>query len=198
MLGLLVGAAVASKMIDVISESAKTRSKAKIIRDGLVIVNSDSAGFAERNYLDVIRDLQGMGFTNITAKEIRKHRKGLFNSSLYGKVESVTINGENSFSKGKAFAPGVHVLVAFHVFKDSPPVDIPDLRRNPVEHRQQPEQQPYQQPVNVNVNIQQPYGQSVPPFNPYGEDNIQWFRCSYCGSMIPNSKGFCPRCGGPL
>ena len=193
MLGLLVGAAVATKMAGVISEAAKSHMQ------GMIFMNSDSESFSGRNYLDTIHILQGLGFTNINVSEIRKHKYGLFTKNLYGKVESVAINGKTEFQKGSMFPQGAYVLVSFHVYKDSPRVEIPELNRRAGVPVQQ--YGGYAQPVNVQVNIrnEQPNA-GLPVRNGYyGEQpTSNGYPCDYCGAIIPNKRGFCPRCGGQL
>lgn len=227
MLGMLIGAAVASKMVDAVSETITEigRNYKHGIQD-MVFVNSSASDFYQRNYLDVIRNLLGMGFTNVNASEIRQHRNNFFTRNIYGQVESVTINGDSSFKKGDRFAKGAHVMVSFHVYKDSPKVVIPELQKRP-----EPSERyygNYQQPINVNVNINNggPYGgvyvdqrsggvypdqrsqfpNSDFDYAAYGYKNVpSWadepmpsYHCQYCGSLIMNRDGFCPRCGAPI
>lgn len=190
MLGVLVGAAVATKMVGVISKAAKNYMQ------GVIFVSCTASSFRGADYLDVIHNLQGMGFTNININEIR-HNRNFLTRNIYGKVESVSINGNSEFQKGDMFAQGAHVVVSFHVYKDSPRVEIPELYRR-TEHLDR--QLGYQQPVNVNVNIQNelPHYDNNPSVSNHSGEATTWYRCAYCGATIPNSKGFCPRCGAAL
>lgn len=201
MIGLLIGAAVASSIIGEIGDTAQKiyDNRMNDMYDA-VLLKRDAVSFHEQNYMDVIRVLLEAGFTDINTVEIRKYKSGFFTKGKYGKVESVSINGNNAFTKKTRFSRNAHVVVSFHVFKDSPPVVIPELQR-----RMQSVPQvgyPYQQPFNINVNIdnspsqsgyQQPMGRNYPFFNPDDEKY-----CGYCNSLIPNNAGFCPRCGAPV
>ena len=224
MLGIIVGAAVATKMIgavsevvsDVVSDAVKNQNKNL---EDMVFVNVSAADFQQKNFLDVIRNLLGMGFTNVNVYEIRQHNEGFFTRNIYGKVESVSINGNSSFVKGARFARGAHVLVSFHVFKNSPKVYIPDLQNRAASAVQQPRynQQPgYNQQRGYNqqpgYNQQRGYNQQPgyynQPGNPQRSSNnsnpyVQWSvgfkcRCEYCNSIFLNKDWRCPYCGAPV
>lgn len=215
MLGLLIGAAVASQLIDTVKESIDTvkdsiqESKIHNMQD-MVFINQGASGFYQKNYMDVIHSLLGMGFYNVNAVEIRQHKQGFFTRQIYGQVQSVSINGNDHFSKGERYARGAHVVVSFHVFKDSPHVVIPEL-----EHRYEPypaydynsRQTSYAspQPFNINVNIDS--GGSEYRYNAHSDYERQrtpeneaprLVYCEYCGSPIPEYAAFCPRCGGAV
>jgi len=211
MLGLLIGAAVASELIDTISEVSThiIDATAHSIKDS-IFVNCSASTFYQKQYMEVIHALLGMGFTNINAVEIRKHRQGFFTKNIYGQVESVSINGNDSFKKGDRFVKEAHVVVSFHVFIDSPHVVIPELEYNTRSHPVY-EQPRYQQPINVNVNIDngfRGYGnqQSQGQYNgnPYYGQQRQYTydmpqkRCAYCGTLAPGHAAFCPNCGAPF
>ena len=215
MLGLLIGAAVASQLIDTIGEAsnhiidASTHildASSRATKD-MIFVNCSASNFYQKQYMEVIHAMLGMGFTNVNAVELRQHRENFFTRNIYGQVESVSINGNDSFKKGERYAREAHVVVSFHVFKDSPHVVIPELEYN---YRSQPvyEQPRYQQPINVNVNIDngpREYGyQRQYNGNPYYEQQRQntydppQKRCAYCGVLASKHAAFCPHCGAPF
>ncbi len=220
MLGLLIGAAVASQLIDTIGEASNHIIEASThATKDMIFVNCSANNFYQKQYMEVIHTLLGMGFKNVNAVELRQHREGFFTRNIYGQVESVSINGNDSFKKGDKFAREAHVVVSFHVFKDSPHVVIPELEYN---NRQHPGyQQPgYQQPIQVNVNIDngpRDYGyQRQYSGNPNYEQQRQYSgnpnyeqprqythdmpqkRCAYCGVIAPKHAIFCPHCGAPF
>ena len=218
MLGLLIGAAVASDLIDTIGGAIETIGEASThiieasnnARKDMIVANYGASHFYQKQYMEVIHTLLGMGFTNVHAVEIRKHRKGFFTQNIYGQVESVSINGNDSFQKGTRFAREAYVLVSFHVFKDSPHVVIPELEHRTRSHAGF-EQPGYQPPINVNVNINngpQPdryqYGQRQYNGNPnHGQQRpfssgMPAKRCAYCGVLAPQHAVFCPHCGAPF
>lgn len=220
MLGVLIGAAVASSLIkdttNIIKDTINEASS-RAMKD-MIFVNCSASDFYQKQYMEVIYALLGMGFTNVNVVELREHREGFFTRKIYGQVESVSINGKDSFHKGERFAREAYVVVSFHVFKDSPHVVIPELENR---NRTQPlyEQTRYQQPINVNVNIDTKpqgygyqYGQNQyngnPQYDyngtPYYEqqrqpvNNVPERRCAYCGLIVPRNAVFCRHCGAPL
>ena len=209
MLGLLIGAAVASQLIDTIGEASNHIIKASTngMKD-MVFVNCNASNFYQKQYMEVIHAMLGMGFTNVNAVELRQHRENFFTRNLYGQVESVSINGNDSFKKGESFAREAHVVVSFHVFKDSPHVVIPELEHNNRSHSGYA-QPGYQQPINVNVNIDngsRNYGyQNQYNANPNYEQQQRQYtyeipqkRCAYCGTLVPKHASFCSQCGAPF
>lgn len=212
MLGMIIGAAFAAGLVEEITDGIKKAS----IRNtqDMVFVNHKAEYFYQKQYTDVIHDLLGMGFTNVNAVELRKHKKSIFTKKLYGQVESVSINGDDSFSKGERFAKGAHVVVSFHVYKDSPHVTIPELeyRNNPrfaYDQNRQYANPQFQQPININLNIDnraEGYKYQDDPrlgYNNqrqaqlgYDYDESAKKRCSYCGILVPKYMSICPHCGG--
>ena len=208
MLGLLIGAAVASQLIDTIGEASNhiIEASTHAMKD-MIFVNCSASNFYQKQYMEVIHAMLGMGFTNVNAIELRRHKRGFFTNNIYGQVESVSINGNDSFKKGERYAREAHVVVSFHVFKDSPHVVIPELEYN---YRSQPvyEQPRYQQPINVNVNIDngpREYGyqrqyNGNPNYDqprPYSYE-VPQKRCAYCGALASKHASFCPHCGAPF
>lgn len=206
MLGMLIGAAVASKVLDTvqtaINESEK-RSKT-IIYDsqGMLAVNKPSEDFSGIDYMEAIHTLIGIGFTNIKTHEIREYRNNFFNKNMYGRVVSVSINGDSDFKKKDIFPKTAYVLVSFHVFKDSPSVIIPELERlqNPYGGMAPNGYRPQPQGYNPNLgNV--PYG--YPP-NQYAQPGYPTYVperraafCENCGYKFKDGDSFCQFCGAP-
>ena len=214
MLGLLIGAAVASELIDTIGEvSTHIIDATTHATKGMIFVNCSASNFYQKQYMEVIHAMLGMGFTNVNAIELRRHKRGFFTNNIYGQVESVSINGNDSFKKGDRFAREAHVVVSFHVFKDSPHVVIPELENNNRSHSGyeyyvHPNYQQPMQPINVNVNINndprgygyQWQGNGNPNYGqqrPYSYEMPQK-RCAYCGCLVYKSAAFCTHCGAPF
>lgn len=211
MLGLLIGAAVASELINKIGDVSNHIIDATThATKDMIFVNCSASNFYQKQYMEVIHAMLGMGFTNVNAIEIRRHRRGFFTNNIYGQVESVSINGNESFKKGDRFAREAHVVVSFHVFIDSPHVVIPELENNNrtysgYEYHEMPR---YQQPINVNVNISNGPGEYGYQWqgngNPnYGQQRSYTYdtpqkRCAYCGCLVNKSAAFCSNCGAPF
>lgn len=204
MLEVLIGAAVASNLLNAININTLATNQAK---KDMIFVSCSASHFYQRQYMEVIHAMLGMGFTNVNVVELRQHRQGLFTKNIYGQVETVSINGNDSFKKGDRFSKEAHVVVSFHVFRDSPHVVIPELEHNNRSHSGYV-QPGYQQPINVNVNIdngprdngyQRQYNG-----NPYYEQQRQYNyeipqkRCAYCGALASKHAVFCPHCGAPF
>lgn len=176
MLGMLIGAAVAakavSKAVDSISKSTPNSKSHEYVSD--IKVGISSADLNSMDYSEAINTLIGFGFKNITAKEVREYRNNFLNRDMYGRISYISINGEKDFQKDSYFPTGAYVVVAFHVFKDSPPVIIPEL-----EKLKQP-----QEPERVAV---------------YRESSEKVIRyCEYCDGILDDSWTTCEHCGAAI
>lgn len=75
----------------------------------------DSYYYSQKNYLDVKKELEACGFTNISLLPIRDLIKGWFVKD--GSVEKVIINGKDSFKKKAKFERNVPVVIRYHTKK---------------------------------------------------------------------------------
>ena len=74
-------------------------------------IGASSASFEGDNYQDVINYLESKGFMNI---ETRKTLIGAITKS--GKVKSVSIDGDSSFTRWDRFAPNAVIVITYHTF----------------------------------------------------------------------------------
>ena len=181
MLGVIIGVAALAKLARATEalEEAKSKapeiryvpepvkSKPKICYPGIRI-GMDSNCIQAYYYQELIRDLISKGFTDITFSEIREQKQGFFNKNIYGRVLSLSINGYTEFEKDDTFPKDAHICVSFEVFKESPPVSIPELDRLAEERRRADEE----------------------------ARGITY--CEYCDSRISLTMTVCCHCGAPV
>ena len=81
-----------------------------------------------RNYEEVVKLFVDAGFTNVKTESIDDLILGWFTQD--GEVESVTINGETSFSTAKWYPKDVEVIISYHTFPEDTGTD-PEPSNNP-------------------------------------------------------------------
>lgn len=93
-----------------------SKSGADSKASNLLTVPADASKFEDKNYKDVVLQLKGAKFKNITLVK----DADLIVSILHkeGDVESVTINGKDDFKKGDKFSPSAKVRVTYHTKAD--------------------------------------------------------------------------------
>ncbi len=93
---------------------------------GEVRVPSSSWEQTGENYLDVVAEFEAAGFTNIKVEAVTDLIFGWLTED--GEVESVSINGESSFSKDDWYPIDVEILITYHTFSsDSKPEESEPL-----------------------------------------------------------------------
>lgn len=73
------------------------------------------------NYKNVISELQKMGFTNIKENVLYDIVFGVTDD---GELESVTIDGNENFTKGNIFNSNAEVIVSYHTLEENDPEQI--------------------------------------------------------------------------
>ena len=68
--------------------------------------------FSEKNYEAIYNSLASAGFTNITCINMHDLTLGLLTKP--GKVEKVTVNGEDITSGGKVYMPNTTITITYH------------------------------------------------------------------------------------
>lgn len=84
--------------------------------EGKKQVGKSSDELLEMNYQDVINYLSGQGFTNIEAKPIKKGVLGWFTDE--GKVETVTIGGNDEFEEDVWYDVASKIIVTYYARKE--------------------------------------------------------------------------------
>lgn len=176
MLGLIIGAAVAAKVIKNIASKPAQREG---IRIG---VTADE--FEDCNYRDVIQKLINKGFTNIKANEIREYKNTIFNRNKFGLVRSVSVNGRTNYLASDYFPEDSPICVSFDVFKDSPHIAIPEL-----ELMQKNTESLYDGIPEIKLDLEK-------PASPIKVEKERY--CDYCDSLMHKNWTYCHRCGAPI
>ena len=99
-------------------KSVKSNNAAVSLHDGEIQINEGVYDLTGKNYNDVALKLKNYGFTNVNLIE-----KEVSTSSGKGKsanlVDSITINGRNTFSKGDWFSPNATIRVYYYKLADT-------------------------------------------------------------------------------
>ncbi|HFI0079411.1 MULTISPECIES: DUF4839 domain-containing protein [Streptococcus] len=70
----------------------------------------------EADYQSVQKQLEDAGFENVSTQKIEDLTFGIFTKD--GEIEKITVNGNESFSKGDLFEKDVSITIHYHTFKD--------------------------------------------------------------------------------
>lgn len=85
-------------------------------REGQLQIPVGSSSAEGKYYEDIVKQFQTAGFTDVTTREVPDLINGWINKE--GDVESVSINGDTSFSKDDWVSQDSSVVVAYHTFPD--------------------------------------------------------------------------------
>ena len=80
-----------------------------------VYIRSNAVNYNGRPYTEVMEELSACGFTDIVAIKKRDLVKGWLAKA--GNVESISINGNKSFSEGQEYRADAKVVIEYHAFK---------------------------------------------------------------------------------
>ena len=84
-------------------------------------MNVDKTAYVYKNYKDVIKDLEKLGFTNIEEKPMYDIELGWTDE---GEVDNVKINGKDNYKRGDVFKNDVKVVVSYHLNANDDPTKI--------------------------------------------------------------------------
>lgn len=104
--------AVGQTAINVIS-AAKTKTDS--CNHNHITATRNAIDYYEEYVMDVVRELLGARFENITLKSANKLNERSKNK--YGLIESISIAGKYDFSKQTKFAKSSHIVIEFLDFK---------------------------------------------------------------------------------
>ena len=85
-------------------------------REGQLQIPIGSSAADGKYYEDIVKQFQTAGFTDVTTREVPDLINGWINKE--GDVESVSVNGDTSFSKDDWVAQDASIVVAYHTFPD--------------------------------------------------------------------------------
>lgn len=84
-------------------------------------ITNDKSAYVYKNYKDVIKKLEKLGFTNIEEKPMYDIELGWTDE---GEVENVKINGKDNYKRGDIFKNDVKVVVSYHMNANDDPSKI--------------------------------------------------------------------------
>lgn len=91
---------------------ANKNKKRHVVNNSDVVISSVMSNCAGKNYNNVLELYKGAGFVNVTAVPLED--LNVFTIMNSGKVECVSINGEDDFDEGDVFPKTSNVLIAYH------------------------------------------------------------------------------------
>lgn len=81
----------------------------------MIKISFSSKELDGEDYKDVRTRFEKAGFTIITVEPLRDLITGWINKE--GEVESVSINGQTTFSEGDSFPKDAEIRIVYHTFK---------------------------------------------------------------------------------
>lgn len=87
----------------------------RMAADGKIYVNLSAESLIGKNYKDVVKQLQEVGFTNIQLTRDKDLITGWVTGN--GAVEEVSIAGNTAFTEKSSYKPDVEIVVTYHAFK---------------------------------------------------------------------------------
>lgn len=97
---------------DYIPDFNKIITNAMLITDDTVQLSLNSKDFGKMTYTEAEETLRKMGFTNITLNDEKDIKVDVFKQA--GKVDMVTIDGEETFYSGTWYLNDVEVIINYH------------------------------------------------------------------------------------
>ena len=88
------------------------------VGEGKVAVPASSFDFKYENFEDVTKKLEGAGFTNITTSILYDIFWGW---TAEGEVDSVSIDGKDSYDKGEVFSKDAPIVITYHMKEEDDP-----------------------------------------------------------------------------
>ena len=173
-------AAVGSAAANVLSAASQihVNKEDSAVKNGVLYIKPtrSSDEYYGKDVSEIVQELLGNGFENISLKPVKK--LGQFSAKKYGLISSISIGGNNSFSKSKKMPASSYIVIEYLDFKET--VDKAIYGR--VE-RIVPGKVQHTQPAEVKVQL----------INSTAE-NCKY--CCYCGQPITNAGArFCGSCG---
>jgi hypothetical protein len=80
-----------------------------------VYIRNDAGHYSGKPYTDVMEELRACGFTDIAAIKKKDLVKGWLAKA--GDVNSISINGDKSFTEGQVYREDAKVVIEYHEFK---------------------------------------------------------------------------------
>ena len=88
------------------------------VREGEIMMPQNASSFIHKNYLDVQRALEDLGFTNISTEILYDI---VFGWTDEGETERVSIDGNASYTRGDIFRADAPVIITYHMKQEDDP-----------------------------------------------------------------------------
>lgn len=88
------------------------KKKRTVVNADEVIISESMADYSDKNFNSVLMLYKSAGFKNVNA--VPMNDLNIFTMKNNGKVDSVSINGEDDFDEGDVFSKSSHITVMYH------------------------------------------------------------------------------------
>lgn len=112
-----VGFKISCKSNKIIVTKTYTNKDEELLNDELTI-NKENSSYVNKNYNDVIKELNSLGFTNIKENPIYDIEYGF---TKEGQIKNVTIDGKDNYKIGDVFNKDVEIIINYHMNVESDP-----------------------------------------------------------------------------
>lgn len=106
---------------DKISVTKKYTDKDEEMLNNEIKIDSDKSAYVYKNYKDVIKKLENLGFTNIEENPMYDIELGWTDE---GEVDSVKIDGKDDYKRGDVFKSDTKIVVSYHMNINDDPSKI--------------------------------------------------------------------------
>ena len=113
---LFIGLVIFSSYMASYWDKSEKQEKQEHQSNNEVQVSASIKDLKKETVENLVKIFKSYGFENVEAKNMRDLIIGLF--SKEGEIESITINGDSSFSKGDWFPADAIVIITYHGFPD--------------------------------------------------------------------------------
>ncbi len=108
MWGIIIGAYIA--LFTYVKNDKK--KKKRFVSSTEACVTDSMLDYEDKNYNSMVMLFKGAGFTNVTPVPLNDHN--MFNARKNGRVEMITINGDDDFEDGDVYPRNAHVVITYH------------------------------------------------------------------------------------
>ena len=174
---------VGNTTLDVIAATAQQQA----LKDDAVEKNGrlyirpprSSEDYLGENAFEVLQELTGAGFENVTLKPIKKLSNRA--TKKYGNIESISINGNNEFLGVKRVPATSYIVIEFLDYKED------------IDHTTYASVNP------IKAGLMQSISNFEETFQKNPIKHLSKSFCPYCGEKVLNEKSrFCTACGKEL
>jgi len=108
MWGIIIGAYIA--LFTYVKNDKK--KKKRFVSSTEACVTDSMLDYEDKNYNSMVMLFKGAGFTNVTPVPLND--LNMFSARKNGRVEMITINGDDDFEDGDVYPRNAHVVITYH------------------------------------------------------------------------------------